>query len=74
MQTLNHSINPFALMCDPDAIRNALAHAAKWTLESHVCHPLDRPSRARLSREQAVFDAAVDAAADAAPEPGAAQQ
>ena len=63
MQTLDHSINPFALMCDPDAVKKALAHAAKWSLASQVCHPLDRPSRARLSREQAVFDAQVEAAA-----------
>ena len=62
MQTLDHSINPVALMCDPVAVKNALEHAAKWSLTSHVCHPLDRPSRARLSREQAVFDAEVESA------------
>lgn len=66
MQTLNHAVNPFAQMCDPDAVKNALEHAAKWTLKSRMCHPLDRPSRARLTRlnrEQAAFDAAVDATA-----------
>ena len=65
MQTLNHAVNPFAQMCDPDAVTNALAQAAKWTLKSRMCHPLDRPSRAqliRLNREQAAFDAAIDAA------------
>lgn len=66
MQTLNHAVNPFAQMCDPDAVRKALEQAAKWTLKSRMCHPLDRPSRTRLNRlnrEQAAFDATVDAAA-----------
>jgi hypothetical protein len=68
MQTLNHSVNPFAQMCDPDAVKNALAHAAKWTLKSRVCHPLDRPSRTRLNREQAAFDAQIEAGRPDEPE------
>ena len=60
MQTINQTINPFALMCDPDAVKNALAHAAKWTLNSHVCHPLDRPSRVTLPRELLRFDEDID--------------
>lgn len=57
--------NPFALMADPQAVANALACAKAWNLKSQVCHPLDRPSRARLSREQAQFDAFVEAEAAA---------
>ena len=55
--------NPFALMTDPDAVATALARARNWKLKSRVCHPLDRPSRVRLSREQAQFDAYVEAEA-----------
>lgn len=57
------SVNPFALMGDPDAIAAALARAKSWNLKSRVCHPLDRPSRARLSKELAQFDAFVEAEA-----------
>jgi len=53
--------NPFALMGDPDAVAAALKRAKSWNLKSRVCHPLDRPSRARLSKELAQFDAFVDA-------------
>ena len=48
MQTVNPNINPFSLMCDPDAVKNALEHVSKWTLESRVCQPLDHPSRVTL--------------------------
>lgn len=60
MQMLSGNINPFALMCDPEAVKNALEHAAKWTLDSRICHPLDRPSRVTLPRELQRHDAAVD--------------
>lgn len=60
MQTVNPNINPFSFMCDPDAVRNALEHASKWTLNSRVCHPLDRPSRATLPRELQRYDESVD--------------
>ena len=53
--------NPFALMGDPDAIAAALKCATTWNLKTRVCHPLDRPSRARLSKELTQFDAVVDA-------------
>ena len=68
MQTLNHNINPFAMMCDPEAVKHALEHASKWNLESHVCHPLDRPSRARLNGDVAAYDAAIEAARPDEPE------
>jgi hypothetical protein len=64
MQTLNPSINAFALMCDPDAVKSALEHAAKWTLNSRTCHPLDRPTRITLPRELLRFDEEVDKTAD----------
>lgn len=74
MQALSHSVNPFAQMCDPDAVKNALALAAKWTLNTRICHPLDRPSRVRLNREQLAFDAAVDAAIEVAADGGVRDQ
>lgn len=57
----NHEINPFRLMGDADAIAAAIKQAKSWNLKSRVCHPLDRPSRARLAKELAQFDAFVDA-------------
>ena len=53
--------NPFALMGDPDAVAAALKRAKSWNLKSRICHPLDRPSHARLSKELAQFDAIVEA-------------
>ena len=53
--------NLFALMGDSDAVAAALKRAKSWNLKSRVCHPLDRPSRARLSKELAQFDAFVEA-------------
>lgn len=53
--------NPFALMGDHEAVAAALKRAQSWNLKSRVCHPLDRPSRARLSKELAQFDAFVEA-------------
>ena len=53
--------NPFALMGDQNAVRAALDCAKRWNLKSRVCHPLDRPSSARLAPELARFDAQVDA-------------
>lgn len=55
------AVNPFAHMGDPDAITAALKRAQSWNLKSRVCHPLDRPSRVRLSKELAQFDAFVEA-------------
>ena len=53
--------NPFALMGDRTAVLAALERAKRWNLKSRVCHPLDRPSPARLALELARFDAQVDA-------------
>ena len=60
-QVMTNATNPFAQMGDPDAVADAIRRAAQWNLKSRVCHPLDRPSRARLSKEQAKFDATVEA-------------
>ena len=54
-------VNPFLMLGDADAVSEALKRAKAWNLKSRVCHPLDRPSRARLSKELAQFDAFVDA-------------
>ena len=64
MQTVNPNINPFSLMCDPDAVKNALEHASKWTLNSRICHPLDRPSRVTLPRELQRYDESIDGDSD----------
>jgi hypothetical protein len=53
-------VNPFVMMGDAEAVAEALKRAKSWNLKSRVCHPLDRPSRARLSKELAQFDAFVD--------------
>jgi hypothetical protein len=55
------AVNAFALMSDPEAVAAALKRARAWNLKSQICHPLDRPSRARLSKELAQFDAFIDA-------------
>ena len=68
MQALSQNINPFAIMCDPDAVKHALEQASKWNLQSRLCHPLDRPSRSRLSGEVAAYDAAIEAARPDEPE------
>ena len=57
------AFNPFAHMGNPEAVAEALMRAKSWNLKSRVCHPLDRPSRKRLSKELARFDAFVDAEA-----------
>ena len=54
-------VNPFVMLGDADAVSEALKRAKSWNLKSRVCHPLDRPSRARLSKELAQFDAFIDA-------------
>ena len=54
-------VNPFLMLGDAEAVNAALKRAQSWNLKSRVCHPLDRPSRARLSRELAQFDAFIDA-------------
>lgn len=58
-------VNPFVMLGDADAVSEALKRAKSWNLKSRVCHPLDRPSRARLSKELAQFDAFVDAESSA---------
>ena len=58
-------VNPFVMLGDADAVSEALKRAKSWNLKSRVCHPLDRPSRARLSKELAQFDAIVDAESSA---------
>jgi len=54
-------VNPFLMLGDAEAVNEALRRAKAWNLKSRVCHPLDRPSRARLSKELAQFDAFIDA-------------
>lgn len=54
-------VNPFLMLGDAEAVNEALKRAKSWNLKSRVCHPLDRPSRARLSKELAQFDAFIDA-------------
>ena len=56
-----NQFNPFGHLGDADAVAHALQRAKSWNLKSRVCHPLDRPSRARLSKELAQFDAFIDA-------------
>lgn len=56
-----HLGNAFALISDQTAIANAIEQSRHWQLKSRVCRPLDRPSRNKLSRELAQFDAMIEA-------------
>jgi hypothetical protein len=62
-RTSGSAPNPFAFLGDPQAVASAIEHARRWQLKSRVCRPLDRPSRARLSKELAQFDAMIEAEA-----------
>jgi hypothetical protein len=61
MHKSQHAANPFALMTNPAAVLDALAHSDRLGgLESRVCRPLDRPL-VPMPGDVAEFDRAVDA-------------
>lgn len=61
MSTATLSANPFALMMDPERIRNAIAKSDSLRrLSQRECHPLDRAVIRSKSAELAAFDAKID--------------
>jgi hypothetical protein len=53
--------NPFALMTDPDAVRQVVEQSdALSKLSQRRCHPLDRAVIRSASAELAAFDAKID--------------
>ncbi len=53
--------NPFALMTDPDSVRQVVAQSDQLSrLSQRRCHPLDRAVIRSSSAELAAFDAKID--------------
>ncbi len=53
--------NPFALMTDPDSVRQVVAQSDQLSrLSQRRCHPLDRAVIRSASAELAAFDAKID--------------
>ncbi|MEY2801819.1 MAG: hypothetical protein ACOVPA_05465 [Rubrivivax sp.] len=53
--------NPFALMTDPEAVRQVVEHSDQLSrLSQRRCHPLDRAVIRSASAELAAFDAKID--------------
>lgn len=61
MRTAATANNPFALMTDPDAVRQVVASSEQLSkLSQRTCHPLDRAVIRSASAELAAFDAKID--------------
>lgn len=53
--------NPFALMVDPDSVRERVDHSEELSrLSQRQCHPLDRAVIRCASAEIAAYDAKID--------------
>ena len=53
--------NPFALMTDPDMVRQVVAQSDQLSkLSQRRCHPLDRAVIRSASAELAAFDSKID--------------
>ncbi|MEY2618347.1 MAG: hypothetical protein RL522_1349 [Pseudomonadota bacterium] len=53
--------NPFALMTDPEAVRQVVEHSDQLSkLSQRRCHPLDRAVIRSASAELAAFDSKID--------------
>ena len=53
--------NPFALMTDPEAVRQVVRQSEQLSrLSQRQCHPLDRAVIRSASAELAAFDAKID--------------
>ena len=67
MFTTELAANPFALMLNPEAILQAVAHSERLNrLHSRVCRPLDKPLIPKNGEAVANFDHDIDEAADEA--------
>lgn len=61
MSTASMMANPFALMTDPQRVRQAIENSKSLSkLSQRACHPLDRAVIRSASAELAAFDAKID--------------
>lgn len=61
MRTDATANNPFALMTDPEAVRQVVRQSEQLSrLSQRQCHPLDRAVIRSASAELAAFDAKID--------------
>lgn len=61
MRTAPMANNPFALMTDPEAVRQSIQQSEQLSkLSQRQCHPLDRAVIRSASAELAAFDAKID--------------
>ena len=61
MTTATMAANPFALMTDPQAVRQMVERSeALARLSQRQCHPLDRAVIRSASAELAAYDAKID--------------
>jgi hypothetical protein len=61
MTTATMSANPFALMVDPDEVRQMVDRSEQLSqLSQRTCHPLDRAVIRCASAEIAAYDAKID--------------
>jgi|GEM_PF-1250176 len=64
MYTQGITLNPFALMMEPELVLQAMEQSeALHQLRQRICHPLDKPLRSmrfNVSADLAAFDAAVE--------------
>ena len=61
MRTDASATNPFALMTDPDAVRQVIERSDQLSrLSQRRCHPLDRAVIRSASAELAAFDSKID--------------
>lgn len=61
MTTAALASNPFALMMDPDAVRDMVEKSEQLSkLSQRQCHPLDRAVIRSASAELAAYDSKID--------------
>ena len=61
MSTAALASNPFALMMDPEAVRETIAKSEQLSkLSQRQCHPLDRAVIRSASAELAAYDSKID--------------
>jgi hypothetical protein len=61
MSTATMAANPFALICDPGAVRQMIDKSEQLSkLSQRQCHPLDKAVIRSASAELAAFDAKID--------------
>lgn len=62
MQSLPRSVNPFAMMLDPQAVLAQIERSERLDrLQRRICRPLDKPLLGAAAEEDAAADGAGDA-------------